>query len=79
MKTSPRRALSAILAAALLLGSVPQGVQAQVVRVAGGQTGSMPVSPVSVSPTGMTLAPALGIDVNACMPAQEARRYGGIV
>ena len=61
MKTSPRRALSVILAAALLLGSVPQGVSAQVIRVASGQTGSMPVSPVNASAAGMTLAPALNI------------------
>ncbi|MCR4295905.1 MAG: hypothetical protein NUW21_10245, partial [Elusimicrobia bacterium] len=61
MKISPRRALSAILAAALLLGSVPPAVQAQVVRVASGQTGSMPVSPAVGFASGMNMAPALGI------------------
>lgn len=41
----PRRAVSAILAAALLSGSMPPGASAQVARVAAGQTGAMPVSP----------------------------------
>ncbi|MDP3543139.1 MAG: trypsin-like peptidase domain-containing protein [Elusimicrobiota bacterium] len=61
MMTSPRRALSILLAAALLMGSVPPAVQAQVVRVASGQTGSMPVSPVIGSASGMTMAPSLAI------------------
>lgn len=61
MMTSPRRALSILLAAALLLGAVPPEAQAQVVRVASGQTGAMPVSPVTGPVTGTTMAPALGI------------------
>ena len=61
MKISPRRALSTILAAALILGSVPQEVSAQIVRVAVGEVGAMPVSPVGASAAGMTMAPALGI------------------
>jgi S1-C subfamily serine protease len=59
MKISPRRALSTILAAALLLGTVPQEASAQVVRLTAGQTGSMPVSPVGASAAGTTMAPAL--------------------
>jgi S1-C subfamily serine protease len=58
MKISPRRAVSTILAAALLLGSVPSGAQAQVLRVAAGQTGGMPVSPSGFSAPQMT-APVL--------------------
>ncbi|MDD5302337.1 MAG: CPBP family intramembrane metalloprotease, partial [Elusimicrobia bacterium] len=58
MKISPRRALSTLLAAALLLGSVPPAVQAQVVRLAAGRAGGMPVSPVAGPVTGMTMAPA---------------------
>jgi len=60
MKTFPRRAFSTILAAALFLGSVPSGVQAQVVRVAAGQTGGMPVSPSGSAAPRMT-APALAL------------------
>ena len=61
MTTSPRRALPILLAAALLLGSVPPSAQAQVVRIAAGRTGTMPVSPANgvVSPGAM--APALAI------------------
>ena len=61
MKISPRRALSTILAAALFLGSVPQGVQAQVVRVAAGEMSGMPVSPLAVSGNAFSMAPALGL------------------
>src|SRR3989338_1102374 len=45
MKIFPRRALPSLLAAALLLGSVPPQAQAQVARVAAGRTGGMPISP----------------------------------
>ena len=61
MMTSPRRALSILLASALLLGAVPPEASAQVVRVAAGQTGAMPVSPVIGPVSGMTMAPSLGI------------------
>ncbi|MEQ1920578.1 MAG: hypothetical protein ABL955_15425, partial [Elusimicrobiota bacterium] len=61
MKISPRRALCSILAAALFLGSVPQGAQAQAVRIAIGETGSMPVTPVGASAAGMMMTPALSI------------------
>ncbi|MCM2304841.1 MAG: hypothetical protein NDJ72_09075, partial [Elusimicrobia bacterium] len=61
MKIFPRRALTALLAAALLLGSVPPQAQAQVVRVAAGRTGGMPVSPAIGAASPVTMAPALGI------------------
>ncbi|MBI2386963.1 MAG: trypsin-like peptidase domain-containing protein [Elusimicrobia bacterium] len=61
MKISPRRALSILLTAALLLGAVPPEASAQVVRVVSGPTGSMPVSPAVGPASGMTMAPALGI------------------
>ncbi len=61
MKISPRRALSTILAAALFLGSVPQGVQAQAIHIAIGETGSMPITPVGAAAAGMMMTPALGI------------------
>ncbi len=58
MTISPRRAVSTILAAALLLGSFPGQAQAQVARVVAGETGGMPVSPVSGFAAGTTPAPA---------------------
>ncbi len=62
MKNSPRRALSTILAAALLLGSVPMGAQAQTVRIVSGQTGSMPISPVGAGGVNAAvMAPALNL------------------
>lgn len=61
MQVSPRRALSILLAASLFLGSAPPTVQAQVVRVAAGRTGGMPVSPVIGSVSEAIMAPALGI------------------
>src|SRR5437879_8516602 len=61
MKSSPRRALSTILAAALFLGSMPQGASAQVARVVVGETGGMPVTPIAGMSGGMTLAPALSL------------------
>jgi len=61
MMTSPRRALSILLAAALLMGAVPPEASAQVVRVAAGQTGAMPVSPVTGIAAPLAMAPALGL------------------
>lgn len=61
MKTPACRALSTLLAAALILGAVPPSAQAQFVRVAAGRTGWMPVSPVGSSASGATAAPALGV------------------
>ncbi len=66
MRISPRRALSAILAAALLLGCVPPEVSAQVVRVAAGETGGMPVSPAGGFAAAPQMAPAL--DIGAASP-----------
>jgi len=60
MKTCTRRAFSTILAAALLLGSVPQEASAQVVRVSAGQTSAMPVSPVGIT-AGPNMAPAFSL------------------
>src|SRR5688572_28334373 len=65
MTTSPRRALTALLAAALVLGAVPPGVQAQVARVAASEAGVMPVSPVSGAAAATTLAPALNIGASS--------------
>jgi len=61
MMISPRRALSILLAAALLLGAVPPEAQAQVVRVAAARAGAMPVSPVTGVSAAVTMAPALGV------------------
>ena len=71
MKIFSRRAFSTILAAALLLGSLPSGVQAQVARVAAGQTGGMPVSPLGSSAPRMT-APALTLDAASLAGALSA-------
>lgn len=61
MMTSPRRALSILLAAALLLGAVPPEASAQVVRVAASRAGAMPVSPVTGIAAPLAMAPALGL------------------
>ncbi len=61
MRIDPRRALSTILAAALLLGSMPPGASAQVVRVTVGQTGGMPVSPINDSAAGTMVVPTFNI------------------
>lgn len=61
MNISPRRTLSTILVAALLLGSVPQEVSAQIARVAAGEMGGMPVSPGASTHAPTFMAPALGI------------------
>jgi len=80
MKTDTRRAFAAILAAALLLGSVPQEAVAQV-RVIAGQTGSMPVSPVGgINSSGPSMAPALSIgaaSLNGSFSAPSTLRVEG--
>ena len=56
------RTVAVLLAGLLLLGTAPQGAYAQVARVAVGETGSMPVTPIGNSAvlTGMTPALNLG-------------------
>ncbi|MBI5246421.1 MAG: trypsin-like peptidase domain-containing protein [Elusimicrobia bacterium] len=56
-----RRTVSVLLAAALLLGAAPQSSFAQVARVAVGETGSMPVTPVGNAAVLTGMAPALNL------------------
>ena len=56
-----RRCVSVLLAALLLLGTTPQGAFAQVARVAVGEVGSMPVTPVGNSAVLTGLTPTLSL------------------
>ncbi len=65
MKNPARRAVSIFLAAALLLGSAPQGAFAQVARIAVGEAGGMPVAPVGMTPVTGTITPTLSLGASS--------------
>lgn len=72
MITSPRRALSVILAAALLAGAVPQGAQAQVARVIASEASAVKAVPAAGPAMSVNAVPVLSLGAASLTPSLSA-------